>query len=78
MDAVGAQSNMQAEVEFTDAGIQSVTVVGAQTPSPVQPGNTVTYGNGTAANSVNVRFNGNNNTCSVTLGASGLPSWSYS
>src|SRR5438105_8421045 len=70
--AMGAQSSMQAEVEFTDAGINKVTVVGAQTPSPVVPGNSVSYGN-TAANSVNVTFNGNNSTCSVTLSASGLP-----
>src|SRR5436190_6284909 len=72
VSAVGAQSNMQAEVEFTDAGINKVTVVGAQTPSPVVPGNGVNYGS-TAANSVNVTFNGNNNTCSVSLSASGLP-----
>jgi hypothetical protein len=72
VNAVGAQSNMQAAVEFTDAGIASVTVAGAQTPNPVIAGNSVTYGS-TAANSVNVKFNGNNNTCSVTLGASGLP-----
>ncbi|PYK58642.1 MAG: hypothetical protein DME43_10880, partial [Verrucomicrobia bacterium] len=70
--AMGAQSSMQAAVEFTDAGINKVTVVGAQTPSPVVPGNSVSYGN-TAANSVNVTFNGNNSTCSVTLSASGLP-----
>src|SRR5207248_5696068 len=50
--AMGAQSSMQAAVEFTDAGINKVTVVGAQTPSPVVPGNSVSYGN-TAANSVN-------------------------
>src|SRR5438874_4663345 len=72
VSAVGAQSNMQADVEFTDAGISKVNVVGAQTPSPVVPGNGVSYGV-TAANSVNVTFNGNNTTCSVSLSASGLP-----
>ena len=71
--AYGAESTMQAAVMFTDAGIAGVAVVGAQTPSPVLPGNTATYGNGTAANSVNVTFNGNNSTCSVSLTASGLP-----
>src|SRR5207249_11364443 len=65
---------MQADVKFTDAGINKVTVVGAQTPSPVLPGNTATYGNGTAANSVNVTFNGNNNQCTVDLSVTaGLP-----
>src|SRR5438477_2129823 len=72
VSALGAQSNMQADVEFTDAGINKVNVVGAQTPSPLVPGNGVSYGS-TAANSVNVTFNGNNNTCSVSLSASGLP-----
>src|SRR5205814_8528271 len=74
VNAVGAQSKMQAAVEFTDAGINKVTVVGAQAPNPVVPGNTATYGNGTDANSVNVTFNGNATTCPVTLSVTtGLP-----
>ena len=71
--ALGAQSAMQADVKFTDAGVMDVTVLGAQTPSPVTAGNTATYGNGTATNSVRVRFNGNTNNCTVNLSASGLP-----
>ena len=63
--ALGAQSTMQADVHFTDAGANSVTV-GAQTPSPVIAGNSATY-------TVTVGFNGNGNPCTVTLNASGLP-----
>src|SRR5205823_9038096 len=71
VSAVGAQSNMQTDVKFTDAGINKVTVVGAQTPNPVLPGNSTTYGNGTAANSVNVTFSGNAVSCPVTLSVTG-------
>ena len=70
--AVGAQSNMQADVDFTDSNPQQISLLGAQTPSPVTAGNTASYGT-TAATSVQVTFGGNNNSCSVTLGVTGLP-----
>src|SRR6266540_2887557 len=69
--AVG-QSTMQADVYFTDSNAQRLELLGAQTPSPVSPGNTASYGT-TATNSVHVEFGGNNTSCTVTLSASGLP-----
>ena len=63
--AVGAQSNMQADVEFTDANPQSVTV-GPQSPNPVVAGNTATY-------TVTVSFGGNQDPCDLPLSISGLP-----
>src|SRR6478609_1637710 len=70
--ALGAQSTMQADVYFTDSNPDTITLAGAQTPSPVIRGNTATYG--TVGNSVKVSFNGNANQCAVTLSASPLPS----
>jgi MBG domain (YGX type)/Bacterial Ig-like domain (group 3)/Galactose oxidase, central domain len=63
--ALGAQSTMQADVFFTDAGVANITVA-AQTPSPVVAGNTASY-------TVTVHFNGNSNSCPVTLSASPMP-----
>ena len=56
---------MQADVYFTDAGVQNITVA-AQTPSPVVAGNSATY-------VVTVHFNGNSVNCPVTLSASPMP-----
>ncbi|PYL48618.1 MAG: hypothetical protein DMF32_09070, partial [Verrucomicrobia bacterium] len=71
--ALGAQSTMQADVYFTDSNINTVTVIGAQTPSPVIAGNTATYGT-VATNSVRVHFAGNTDPCDATLSVtSGLP-----
>src|SRR5205085_1092920 len=64
--ALGAQSTMQADVYFTDSNPQTIVLLGSQTPSPVIHGNTATYGT-TAATSVKVTFNGNNQSCDVTL-----------
>ena len=70
--ASGDASSLQAQTTFTDAThLRDVTVLGAQTPNPVTPGNSATYGT-VAANSVQVRFNGNGN-CTVNLSATGLP-----
>src|SRR4029077_7546559 len=70
MTAVGSVSGIQAQNAFTDAGLQSVSVVGAQAPNPVAPGSSVTFGT-TAANSVNIAYNGNGNACTVTLSVTG-------
>ena len=51
--------------------LQNISVIGAQTPTPVIAGNSATYGT-VATNSVRVDFNGNG-TCIVTLTVSGLP-----
>ncbi|MFL5493448.1 MAG: beta strand repeat-containing protein, partial [Gemmatimonadales bacterium] len=73
LTATGQTSGRTAQATFTDnTGINSVTVLGTQTPTPVNPGGSATYGT-VATNSVQVRFNGNGS-CTVTLSVSGLPS----
>jgi trimeric autotransporter adhesin len=72
LTATGQTSGRTAQATFTDAtGLNSVTMLGVQTPSPINPGGSVTYGT-VASNSVQVRFNGNGS-CTVTLSVSGLP-----
>ena len=74
LTAVGSVSGIQAQNTFTDAvSIGGVSVTGAQTPNPVAPGGSVTYGT-TAATSVDVNFNGTGAACTATLTVTaGLP-----
>jgi hypothetical protein len=73
LTAVGQASGRRAQTTFTDnTSIKTVTVLGAQTPNPINPGGSATYG-ATAAASVSVFFNGNG-TCTAALTAVGLPS----
>jgi len=67
LQATGLSSGKTAQATFTDAvSFQGITA-GAQTPDPIAPGGSATYG-------VTVQFNGNNTpTCSVSLSVSGLP-----
>jgi subtilisin family serine protease len=72
-DPVGNGGPFVGPYQADAVGIQSVTVLGLQTPSPVVAGNFATYGS-SATNSVRVRFNGNNGSCTVSLSVSaGLP-----
>lgn len=72
LTATGQTSGRTAQATFTDAtGLNSVTMLGTQTPTPVAPGGSVSYG-AAASSSVQVRFNGNGS-CTVSLTASGLP-----
>jgi YDG domain-containing protein/Big-like domain-containing protein/MBG domain-containing protein len=72
LTATGQTSGRTAQATFTDnTGLNSVTMLGTQTPTPVTPGGSATYGT-IASNSVQVRFNGNGS-CTVTLSVSGLP-----
>src|SRR4029077_15876985 len=65
VSAVGAQSNMQTDVHFTDANLGSVTVA----PSPSPTSGTVPPG-GTANYLVTVTFGGNATACNTTLSVS--------
>src|SRR5213075_1995137 len=62
VNAVGAQSAMQADVKFTDANLGTVTVA----PSPDANSGTVPPG-GTANYLVTVTFSGASTTCNTTL-----------
>src|SRR4029077_13391156 len=56
--AVGAQSNMQADLEFTDSFPGSITL--SPTSATVSPGNTANY-------TVTAHQSGNTNQCTITL-----------
>jgi len=66
LTAAGQTSARKAQTTFADAGINKITTVGAQTPTPVPAGNSATY-------SVTVTFNGNTTPCNATLSTSALP-----
>ncbi|HEX3235655.1 MAG TPA: YDG domain-containing protein [Gemmatimonadales bacterium] len=73
LTATGQTSGRTAQATFTDnTGLNSVTILGTQSPTPLNPPGSATYGT-VASNSVQVRFNGNGS-CTVALSVSGLPS----